>query len=137
MQAEDPTFFASMAGSQVRRRRSVWGSVTFLLGLAAFLFGAVMAQALPGVGVGVSVAGFLAIFARVTDTSLTEGNRNWRDRTTRRVRSESRTATPRAETNTCHRPENRASPTTFNSVAGIVRNSISTNRNYPGVARGS
>ena len=67
VQAEDPTFFASMAGSQVRRRRSVWGSVTFLLGLAAFLFGAVMAQALPGVGVGVSVAGFLAIFARVTD----------------------------------------------------------------------
>ena len=64
VQAEDPTFFASMAGSQVRRR-SVWGSVTFLLGLAAFLFGAVMAQALPGVGVGVSVAGFLAMFCGI------------------------------------------------------------------------
>ena len=62
VQAEDPEFFASMTGSQSRRGGSVWGSVTFLSGLVAFMVGAVLAQAAPGWGVVVSLVGFLTMF---------------------------------------------------------------------------
>ena len=62
VRAEDPEFFASMAGSPSRRGRSVRGSVIFLSGLVAFMVGAVLAQAAPGWGVAVSLAGFLAMF---------------------------------------------------------------------------
>ena len=60
--AEDPEFFASMAGSRSRRGRSVWGYVMFLSGLVAFMVGAVLAQAAPGWGVAVSLVGFLTMF---------------------------------------------------------------------------
>jgi len=50
-----------MAGSQSRRGGSVWGSVTFLSGLVAFMGGAVLAQATPGWGVSFSLVGFLAM----------------------------------------------------------------------------
>ncbi|HEY5881090.1 MAG TPA: DUF3040 domain-containing protein [Nakamurella sp.] len=62
VRAEDPEFFASMAGSPSRRGRSVRGSVIFLSGLVAFMIGAVLAQAAPGWGVAVSLAGFLTMF---------------------------------------------------------------------------
>lgn len=61
VQVEDPEFFASMTGSQSRRGGSVWGSVTFLSGLVAFMGGAVLAQATPGWGVSFSLVGFLAM----------------------------------------------------------------------------
>ena len=73
MQAEDPEFFASMTGSSEPPRPVLGrGSVTFLSGLVAFMVGAVLAQAMPGWGSCVSLAGFLAMFwgcgcsARVT-----------------------------------------------------------------------
>ena len=81
VQAEDPEFFASMTGSQSRRGGSVRGSVTFLSGLVAFMVGAVLAQAAPGWGVVVSLAGFLAMFwgcgcsARVTGRSPSTGRK--------------------------------------------------------------
>ena len=62
VQAQDPEFFASMTGSQSRRVGVVRGSVTFLSGLVAFMVGAVLAQAAPGWGVVVSLAGFLVMF---------------------------------------------------------------------------
>ena len=62
VQAEDPEFFASMTGSRSRRVGVVRGSVTFLSGLVAFMVGAVLAQAAPGWGVVVSLAGFLVMF---------------------------------------------------------------------------
>ena len=61
VQAEDPEFSASMTGTQSRRGGFGWGSVTFVSGLVAFMVGAVLAQAYPGLGVCVSVAGFLAM----------------------------------------------------------------------------
>ena len=62
---QDPEFFASMARSRGGRGRSVRGSATFLFGLVAFVFGAVLTQALPAWGVAVSVAGFLIMFCGV------------------------------------------------------------------------
>lgn len=61
VQAEDPEFFASMAGYRRRRGRSGWGSVIFIFGLVAFMAGAVLAQASPGWGVVTSLIGFLAM----------------------------------------------------------------------------
>lgn len=60
--AEDPEFYASMAGSPSHRGRSVRGGVTFLFGLVAFMVSAILAQASPGWGVIVSLVGFLTMF---------------------------------------------------------------------------
>jgi len=65
VRAEDPEFFASMAGSQSRRGGYVRGSVTAVSGLVAFMGGAVLAQAAPGWGVLVSLFGFLTMFLGV------------------------------------------------------------------------
>jgi hypothetical protein len=62
MRAEDPEFFASMTDARSRRGASVWGSLIFLAGLVALLAGAVLAHAMPGWGVAVSLIGFLAMF---------------------------------------------------------------------------
>lgn len=64
VQAEDPEFAASMAGRQVHGR-PLAGSATFLVGMVALVFGAILAQAMPWVGVCMSVAGFLAMFGGV------------------------------------------------------------------------
>jgi len=61
LEAEDPKFFASMTDPQNHRGGWLRGSVAFLAGLIAFMVGAVLAQAAPGSGVGVSLAGFLAM----------------------------------------------------------------------------
>lgn len=62
VRATDPEFFATMAGAQNRRGGSVSGMVTFLFGLVAFMFAAILAQASPGLGVAISLIGFLAMF---------------------------------------------------------------------------
>ena len=62
VEAEDPEFFASMTGSQSRRGGSVRGSVTFVSGLVAFMFAAVIALFMPAIGVVVSLAAFMTMF---------------------------------------------------------------------------
>ncbi len=62
VRAQDPEFFASMAGFQSRRGGSVWGSVMLTIGLAAFVFAAIVAQVMPDVGFFVSLAALMTIF---------------------------------------------------------------------------
>lgn len=62
VQAQDPDFFASMAGAQSRRGGSAWGSAMLAIGLVAFVFAAIIAQVMPEVGFAISVGAFMIMF---------------------------------------------------------------------------
>jgi hypothetical protein len=62
IQAEDPAFFARMTRSHVRRGWwTAWRLAMFLTGLFGLVFGAILARPLPGLGVCISVAGYLTM----------------------------------------------------------------------------
>ena len=83
-----PRVLRQHGGFTDRRGGSVRGSVIFLSGLVAFMVGAVLAQAAPGWGVVVSLAGFLAMFWGVW--LLCSGDRPFRQQAGKRAASAAR-----------------------------------------------
>lgn len=63
---EDPKFASTVRGGKLRRpsrRRRVQGIALFVIGVVMLVLGVVFMSSTPGVGIVISVAGFLAMFS--------------------------------------------------------------------------
>jgi hypothetical protein len=62
---EDPSFVSEADFDHLRRRRLIVGALMFLAGMAALIVGEIATQAMPEIGVVVSLGGFGAMVAAV------------------------------------------------------------------------
>ncbi|HWN25930.1 MAG TPA: DUF3040 domain-containing protein [Actinomycetospora sp.] len=63
---EDPKFASTVRGGKLRRpsrRRRVQGIALFVIGIVMLVLGVVFMSSTPGVGIVISVVGFLAMFS--------------------------------------------------------------------------
>ena len=62
---DDPTFVNAVSFDHRRRHRAIVGGLAFLLGVVVLMVGEVASQAQLALGVVVSLAGFVSMFAAV------------------------------------------------------------------------